>query len=235
MSSSTPSESYWASPAANDASGCKDKEMEAAEWEAIRMFLRRQHIQYSGLLDVGCRDIGATRDQLPMRCEGFDPNPVGDTEEGDILKDTDARGEWDVVLMKRVLCNLPPSAQHTALDNALGYVARGGWLVSVEPSAVHWDRVNVTRNMAGLRVLTRPYFNYPVLTDSQLAHSLGCPGYEEAIAPGYYFWTRFLLPLLCRGDSPSYAACALRQALNLDHHHVDPCFGVHRLKAWRKK
>lgn len=170
--------------------------MEQLEWAALRDRIKPEHT----VLDIGCRRLPVTRWQLyhVERVDGFDPNPADSgTPEGNILGVWAHPPKYDVVIMKRVLCNIEPQRQHDALVNAWSFVRKGGRLMVIDPHVYSRGELNRKRAEVGLKVLEYPDHNYPVRPDS-------IPSCDDErtydIGSDYYVWTRLFAPMFMGHD-----------------------------------
>lgn len=230
--------SYWASPSdiRDRDFFCKDTLLVKHEWSAIRNVIKERwsgalwHPEFK-VLDVGCGNLNGTKQGLQditTDIIGVDAHPLGGAERCDArnIKDYFGSRRFDVVMCKRVLCNIKdPDEQLEVVRQMQHLTIPGGITLICEPDTEAYNRLNLARADAGLDPLVRPSHNFPVATARVRAEGLDR---TSVVAPGYVLWTRLWLPLIT-GSNPSYDLPMLRAAFPQVSEDTAQNFGVYRV------
>jgi SAM-dependent methyltransferase len=205
---------------------CQDKLLSEFETETIRNY-RKAHMPAHSLkvLDIGCGDSGDGQKIFA------DDQYMGIDE----TTGTDARqlplqdNQFDAVLMKRILCQHGPVARAQIISEATRVCKPDGHVLVCEPWALEYGNINGMRVRAGLKPLPAPASGGNFLTDYEFL-SLTLQR-DEAIAPNYVYWTRFLYERLT-GTMLDYGETVQRLAypqMSKGVQAMDP----YRFKAYR--
>jgi SAM-dependent methyltransferase len=139
---------------------------------------------------------------------------------------------YDLVLVKRVLSNLPKIDRPGAIEELQRITKPGGRVVVIDTFREGLENVNKARKQAGLGRLKSP--NIPL----DEAYMIRTGGFSRTpwgtIAGGYYLWTRLWAPFILGGGFIPYESHELRQACPIPNVEVGGMFAVHQLIYWRR-
>ena len=234
---------YWQDPAhLRDATyGCKDKYLHEQEWEEIRKLIWAYlpDDRPFSVLDVGCRRVEDTEAALGPRAivTGVDADPISDRTmrctAADLPKVYPSK-KFNLVMCKRLLCNLPPDEQRSVVREMRRRTAEGGCTLLCEPDATCHSNVSQARYEAGMPAMCRPSFNHPVDLEGHATVFGRGSVVVRYVAPAYYYWTRFLLPFML-GKEISYEKEYLRRAFPSLGSEQVKLFGVHQIVLSRRQ
>ncbi len=179
---------------------CDDAHLAAEEIKTCQKLIPRTP---GRALDVGAGDSGAGREIL----RGYDYTGIDKAgpfvnqivHQGDIFDDTPpwfADHLWDVVLVKRMLCQLS-SEDMESVGTLWRLLKSGGHLLVCEPFREPRDRIQAARRASGPHgLLPRPKSGGNGIDDAPLEKAFGKPLVTRLVAPDYTIWTRLVAPMV---------------------------------------